>query len=124
MGYLYKEHQKEIRTTIQKRDEEMEASLNYGEKLWTKRIDMVNSNMIRMYNAQGEFEGSLNSIGGRRNEMIRHNSRTLEWFTIKLVRDRTIERPQDSIPDFIPSQVSYQYELVNLRPSKSQRKKK
>ena len=32
-GYLYKEHQKEIRTTIQRRDEEMEASLNYKEKL-------------------------------------------------------------------------------------------
>ena len=34
-GYLYKEHQKEIRATIQKRDEELEASLNYREKLWT-----------------------------------------------------------------------------------------
>ena len=32
-GYLYKEHQKEIRATIQKRDEEKEASLNYREKL-------------------------------------------------------------------------------------------
>ena len=32
-GYLDKEHQKEIRNTIQRRDEEMEASLNYREKL-------------------------------------------------------------------------------------------
>ena len=33
--YLYKEHQKEIRATIQKRDEELESILNYREKLWT-----------------------------------------------------------------------------------------
>ena len=50
-GYLYKEHQKEIRVTLQMRDEEMEASLNYREKLWTKSLDMVNVNMIKMYNA-------------------------------------------------------------------------
>ena len=31
--YLYKEHQKEIKASIQKRDEELEASLNYREKL-------------------------------------------------------------------------------------------
>ena len=31
-GYLYKEHKKDIRATIQRRDEEMEASLNYREK--------------------------------------------------------------------------------------------
>ena len=50
-GYLYKEHKKEIRATIQKRDEEMEASLNYREKLWIDSLDMYNSNMIKMYNA-------------------------------------------------------------------------
>ena len=50
-GYLYKEHQKKIRATIQKRDEEMEASLNYKEKLRTKSLDMFNANMIMMYNA-------------------------------------------------------------------------
>ena len=62
---MYKEHQKETRATILKRDEEMEASLNYREKLLTESLDMANSNMIRMYNAQGEFEGALNLIGGR-----------------------------------------------------------
>ena len=47
-GYFYKEHQKEIRATIQKRNEEMEASLNNKEKLLTKSLDMINANMIRM----------------------------------------------------------------------------
>ena len=40
-GYLYKEHQKEIKATIQRRDEEMEASLNYRENLWTESLDIM-----------------------------------------------------------------------------------
>ena len=32
--YLYKEHQKEIRPLIEKRDKELKATLNYREKLW------------------------------------------------------------------------------------------
>ena len=52
-------------TIIQRRDEEMEASLNYREKLWTESLDLCNSNMRNMYNAQGEFENTLNFIEGR-----------------------------------------------------------
>ena len=89
--YLYKEHQKEIRTTIQKRDEEMEASLNYKEKLWIDSLDMCNSNMIKMYNSQGEFEGALNSIEGNQNELIKLNVSMLEWFTNKLEGDKKAE---------------------------------
>ena len=62
-GYLYKEHQKEKRLLIETRDNEMEATLNYREKLWTESLDMINNNLIKMYSAQGEFEGTLNSIG-------------------------------------------------------------
>ena len=61
-GYLYKEHQKEIRTLIEKRDKEMKGTLNYREKCWTEILDMVNNNLIKMYSAQSEFEGTLNSI--------------------------------------------------------------
>ena len=61
-GYLYKEHQKEIRLLIEKRDKEMKATLNYKEKLWIESLDMVNNNLIKMYSAQSEFEGVLNSI--------------------------------------------------------------
>ena len=62
-GHLYKEHQKEIRTLIEKRDKELEGTLNYREKCWTESLDMINKNLIKMYFAQGEFEGTLNSIG-------------------------------------------------------------
>ena len=33
--YLYKEHQKEIKALIEKRDKELEGTLNYKEKYWT-----------------------------------------------------------------------------------------
>ena len=47
--YLYKEHQKEIRPQIEKRDKEMEGTLNYREKCWTKSLYMINNNLIKMY---------------------------------------------------------------------------
>ena len=50
-GYLYKEHHKDIRAIIQMRDEEMESSLNYREKLWAESLDLYNSNLRNMYNA-------------------------------------------------------------------------
>ena len=55
-GYIYKEHKKEIKEVILKREEELEKSLGYRDKLWTDSIDQVNSNMIKMYQAQCEFE--------------------------------------------------------------------
>ena len=61
--YLYKEHQKEIRLLREKRDKEMEGTLNYREKCWIESLDMISNNLIKMYYAQGEFEGTLNSIG-------------------------------------------------------------
>ena len=70
-GYLCKEHQKEIRILIEKRDKEMEATLNYREKLWTESLNMVNNNFIKMYFAQGEFEGVLNSIRQRQDDLIK-----------------------------------------------------
>ena len=50
-GYLYKEHQMEIRLLIERRDKEMEATLNYREKLWMESLDMIDKNLIKMYSA-------------------------------------------------------------------------
>ena len=44
-GYLYKEHQKEIKSTIQERDEELESTLSLREKQWTESLDVVNTNL-------------------------------------------------------------------------------
>ena len=48
-GYLYKKHQKEIRLLIEKMDKEMEATLNYRDKLLIESLDMANNNLIKMY---------------------------------------------------------------------------
>ena len=39
---------------------------------------------------EGEFEGAFNSIGRRQNELIKFNAKMLEWFTNKLVGDKTV----------------------------------
>ena len=62
-GYLYKEHHKEIKALIEKREKELDGTLNYKEKWWTESLDMISKNLIKMYSAPGEFEGTLNSIG-------------------------------------------------------------
>ena len=77
-----------------------------------------------MYNAQGEFENTLNSIGGRQNELIKSNARMLELATNQLLEDKTPENHQASIPDFEPSKAGYHFEPVNLKSSKSHQKKK
>ena len=71
----------------------MKASLIYREKLRTKSFDIYNSNLRNMYNAQGEFEGALNSIRGRQNELIKSDARMLEWFKNQFLGDKTAEKP-------------------------------
>ena len=48
-GHLYKEHHKEIRTLIEKRDKEMEGIVNYREKCWTESLHMIDNSLIKMY---------------------------------------------------------------------------
>ena len=50
-GYIYKEHQKEIKALIEKLDKELEGTLNFREKCWTESLDMINKNLIKMYSA-------------------------------------------------------------------------
>ena len=78
-GYLYKEHQKEIRLLIEKKDKEMEGTLNYRKKCWTESLYMINNNLIKKYSTQGEFEGTLNSIGQRQSDLIKKMALSMEW---------------------------------------------
>ena len=86
-GYLYKEHQKEIKILIKKKDKELEGTLNYREKCWIEILDMINKNLIKMFYAQGEFEGTLNSIGQRNNDVIKHLALTMEWSVLDKSRE-------------------------------------
>ena len=125
-GYLYKEHHKEIRTLIEKINKELEGTLNYREKCWTKSLDMINKNLIKMYSAQGEFEGTLNSIGHRQNEMIKQLALTMEWSLLNKSREGSRSRqPQVQIPKFSPSAAGNKLDPVNLPSShRHERKRK
>ena len=81
-GYLYKEHHKEIRLLIEKMDKELEGTLNYMEKCWNESLDMINNNLLKLYSAWGEFEGTLNSIGQRQNDLIKQMALSMEWFAL------------------------------------------
>ena len=113
-GYLYKEHQKEIEQLIEKRDKDMEATLNYREKLWTKSLDMVNNNLIKMYSTQGEFEGTLNSIGQRQDDLIKKIALSMEWSVFNKEESSRAKRPIVQFPEFSHSSTSYKFEPVNL----------
>ena len=124
-GYLYKEHQKEIKLLIEKRDKEMEATLNYREKLWTKSLNMVNNNFIKTYSAQGEFEGVLNSIRQRQDDLIKQVALSMEWSTFNKEEGSKVRRPPIQIPEFSPSSAGYRFEPVNTNlPPKYDRKRK
>ena len=125
-GYLYKEHQKEIRALIEKGDKELEGTLNYREKCWTESLDMINKNLIKMYSAQGEFEGTLKSIGQRQDEMIKQLALTMEWSVLNKSREGNKSRqPQVQIPKFSPSATGYKLDPVNLPSShRHERKRK
>ena len=69
------------KTLIEKMGKEIEGTLNYREKCWTGSLDMINNNLIKMYSAQGEFEGILNSIRRRQNDLIKKMALSMEWST-------------------------------------------
>ena len=98
--------------------------MNYREKLWTKSIDLVNQNMIKMYQAQDEFEGALKSIGKRQNELIRQHTLTQEWYLFNKGEISLASKPKPSILEFTPSQANYKCESMNLKPSKSQHQRR
>ena len=129
-GYLYKEHHKEhhkeIITLIEKMDKEIEGTLNYREKCWTESLDMINKNVLKMYSTQGEFEGTLNFIGQRKNELIKKLAITMEWSILNRSGEGSRSRqPQVQIPKFSPSIAWCKLDPVNIPSShRHERKRK
>ena len=79
---------------------------------------MINKNLIKMYSAQGEFEGTLNSIGQRQNDMIKLLALTMEWFVLNKSGEGSKSRqPQVQIPEFSPSAAGYKLDPIKLPSS-------
>ena len=125
-GYLYKEHQKERRILIEKRDKELEGTLNYREKCWNESLDMINNNLLKMYSDQGDFRGTLNSIGQRQNDLIKQLALSMEWYALNRSEEGSrSKQPLVQIPKFSPSTTGYKFEPVNLHHShKHERRRK
>ena len=86
---------------------------------------MINKHLVKMYFAQGEFEGTLNSIGQRQNELIKQLTITMEWFVLNRSGEGNRSRPQVQILEFSPCVAGYNLDLVNLPSShRHERKRK
>ena len=86
---------------------------------------MVNNNLIKMYSVQGEFEGVLNSIGQRHNDLIKQLAISMEWSAFNKDEDSNSRIRPVQIPEFSPSSIGFKFEPVNLnRPNKYDKKKK
>ena len=79
-------------------DKDLKATLNYREKLWTKSLDMVNNNLIKMYSTQGEFEGTINSIGQRQDDLIKQMALSMEWSTFNKEEGKQGSKTTSPIP--------------------------
>ena len=81
-------------------------------------MDIINKNLIKIYAAQGEFEGTLYSIGHRQSELIRHKALSVKYSAFSRVEEGSrSKKPQAQIPEFFPYVASYKFEPVNLNPS-------
>ena len=98
----------------------MKGTLNYREKCWAKSLDMINNNRIKMYSTQGEFEGTLKSIGKRQNDLIKKMSLSMEWYAFnRSEKGSSSKQPQVQIHEFSPSAIGYKVEAINLHSSPS-----
>ena len=109
---------------IEKRDKEIEGTLNYREKCWNESLDMIKNNLLKMYSTQGEFEGTLNSIGQRQSDLIKKLALIMEWSTLNRNEGSRSKLPQVQIPGFSPSAAGYKFEPVNLHPSHRHEKRR
>ena len=75
---------------------------------------MDNNNLIKMYSTQGEFEGVLNSIGQRQNDLINQMALSMEWSTFNKEEGSEAKQPQVQIPELSPSSAGYRFEPVNM----------
>ena len=117
-GYLYKEHHKEIRLLIEKRKKELKGTLNYGERCWNESLDMINNNLLKINSVQGEFKGTLNSIGQRQNDLIKKMALSMKWFALNRSEEGSrSKQPQVLIPEFSTSIARYKFEPINLHHS-------
>ena len=101
--YLYKEHFKEFRKLVEKRDKELEMENNYRQKLWNESLDQVNLNLVNIQNILTELEGTMNNVGIRQDELITQVEYTNDHCLFNREEPPEKEKPNISIPKFLSS---------------------
>ena len=122
--YLYKEQFKEFGKLIEKRDKELEMDNNYRHKLWNDCLDQVNSNLVNIYNVITEFEGSMNTLGIRQDQLITLVECTNDYCLFNREEPLEKEKPDISIPKFPPSLASFNLKPPNLKTFKSYKRRR
>ena len=117
--YLYKEQFQEFGKLMEKRDKELEMNNNYRKKLWNDSLDQMNSNLVNIHNVLTEFEGSMNTMGIRQDQLITLVEYTNDYFLFNKEEPPAKENLYISITKFPPSLASFNLEPPNLKTSKS-----
>ena len=117
--YLYKEQFKEFGKLMEKRDKMLEMDNNYRHKLWNDSLDQVNSNLVNIHNVLTEFEGSMNTLSNRQDQLIALVEYTNDFCLFNKEEPPKNERPDIHIPQFPPSLATINLEPPNVKISKS-----
>ena len=109
---------------MEKRDKELEMDNNYSQKLWNDSLDKVNSNLVNMHTVLTEFEGTMNHIGMRQDELITQVEYTNDHCLFNREEPLEKEKPNISIPKFPPSLPNFNLEHLNLKILKSYKRRR
>ena len=122
--YLYKEQFKEFGKIMEKRDNELEMDNNYRHKLWNDSLDHVNSNLVNIHNVITELEGSVNNLAHNQDQLVTLVEYKNEYYLFQREEPPAKEKPYISIPKFPPSLATFNLEPLNLKTSKSYKRRR
>ena len=109
---------------MEKRDKKLEMDNNYRQKLWNESLDQVNSNLVNIHNVLTKFEGSMNTLGSRQDQLITLVEYTNDFYLFNLEEPPKNERPDIHIPQFPPSLATFNLEPSNVKTSKSYKRRR
>ena len=109
---------------MEKRDKEIEMDNNYRHKLWNDILNQVNSNLVNILNVLTELEGSVNNLGSMQDHLVTLMEYTNDNFLFNREEPPAKEKSNISIPKFPPSLATFNLEPLNLKTSKSHKRRR
>ena len=97
---------------------------NYRQKLWNDSLDQVNSNLVNIHNVLIELEGSVNNLAHRQDQLVTLVEYTNDYCLFQRKEPPAKEKPDISIPKFSPSLATFNLEPLNLKTSKSYKRRR